>query len=142
MEIKPLGQSRCIKTDVKILAATNENLESMVKKNLFRKDLLQRLKGYEITLPPLRKRSLQEKEMIINHLLKKFQKICNKPFILTKEAEFWLVNFPFCGGNIRELKNTLQSMIINAPDHYLEMSSIPPHLRQNHLANNGNKIMC
>ena len=113
-----VGSSKTLKTDVRVIAATNVNLAEMVKSGKFREDLYYRLNTVPINIPPLR-----ERRDDIHLLFRKFvsdfterQRIT--PIQLDSEARDLLINYDF-PGNIRELKNLAEQMCILAPDRII-----------------------
>ncbi|MBX6422855.1 sigma-54 dependent transcriptional regulator [Thermosulfurimonas sp. F29] len=110
-EIEPLGSSISRKVDVRILAATNKNLDNEVKEGRFRADLYYRLNVVPIELPPLRERGI-DKLILANYFLKKFSQ---EYFIdykkLSKEAEKAIMHYTW-PGNIRELINRIRKAIV------------------------------
>lgn len=101
-EIMRVGGSKLINVDVRIIAATNENLEEKVKNGQFRKDLYYRLNTMQLKLPPLRERK-DDIPLLLNH----FRSQMNAAFILSEEAmyRFYLHTWD---GNIRELRNYVE----------------------------------
>ncbi len=115
-EIKPLGSSKAKKVNVRFIAATNKNLEELVKKGLFREDLFYRLNVISINIPPLRER----KEDIIplaKFFIKKYAtKYSIKPKILSEKAISELIEYNW-PGNVRELENIIErTMLISQGD--------------------------
>jgi two-component system response regulator AtoC len=106
-EFIKIGSSNSQKVDVRFVSATNADMESMVKKKLFRKDLYYRLKGGWLHLPPLRERK-DDIPLLINHFILEF---CG-PDGISFEGEVLssLMNYDF-PGNIRELKSIIQSAV-------------------------------
>lgn len=113
-EIRPVGQTKNIILNVKILSATNESLFKLVEKGFFRQDLLERLRLYEIEIPPLRERSISEKNQILNCLIEKICHQNNTPiFKISKELRLILMSYKWQSGNIREMRNILYTIMIN-----------------------------
>ncbi len=115
-KFRPVGSSREIKSDFRLISATNRNLDAMVKKGVFRKDLFFRLCTFHIDLPPLRKRSIDVKELTRHFIFR----ICENNHFKIKGfvPEFLelLVAYQW-PGNIRELINTLEKAIISDPEN-------------------------
>jgi two-component system nitrogen regulation response regulator GlnG len=110
-EIDRVGAPSTIKVDVRIIAATNKNLESMVKEGKFREDLFYRLNVIPIYIPPLRERK-EDIPILIEHFLKKYEKDFNiGKKSISKRALDLLVNYDW-HGNVRELENTIKRGII------------------------------
>jgi nitrogen regulation protein NR(I) len=111
--VEPLGSSKTIKVDVRIVAATNRNLESDIISKSFREDLFYRLKVITISLPPLRMRK-EDIPILVKHFLEKHAgSTRNKLLTIKPEALTKLMEYPW-PGNIRELENVIKRAIILA----------------------------
>ncbi len=109
--ITPIGTPNSIPLDLRVITATNKNLEEMVEKDLFRLDLYHRLKVIHIHVPPLRERK-DDIEPLINHFIKIFSKKYDKPaYTIDKNSLEWCKNY-YWPGNIRELKNFIERMVL------------------------------
>lgn len=110
-EFERLGNPRSIKVDVRIIAATNRNLEEEVREGRFRKDLFYRLNVYPLSLPPLRKRT-SDIPLLVKFFVDHFSKKMAKPIenIPQKVMES-LVNYSW-PGNVRELENIIERAVI------------------------------
>ncbi len=117
-EIKPVGAARCIKMDVRIIAATNKNLEQEVELGNFRKDLYFRLNVFPITLPPLREKRDDIPELI-NFFINKYSKRINKPVKGINEEALKLLYSAQYPGNIRELENEVERAVTLADENSL-----------------------
>ncbi len=121
-EVEPVGSTKPVKIDVRIIAATNKNLKSMINSSKFREDLYYRLNVIEITLPPLRERRT-DIPILTDFFIKKFSKELNIPEKqISKDALLFLQSYNF-PGNIRELENAVRrcmvmssSLILNSED--------------------------
>ena len=124
-EIRRIGGERTIKVDVRIVAATNRNLEEEVKRGNFREDLLFRLNVVKIELPPLRER----KEDIIPlalYFIRKFSREFKLPLKkLTERAVKWLMSYEF-PGNVRELENMILRAMIVSPTSVIDIEDLKP----------------
>ena len=110
-EFERVGGSRTIKVDVRIIAATNRNLEEAVRKGAFRSDLYYRLNIFPITLPPLRERR-EDIPLLVSHLVKQVtRKLCKTIEAIPHETMVKLRNYPW-PGNVRELKNVIERAVI------------------------------
>ncbi len=109
-EFERVGGSKTIKVDVRVVAATNRNLEDMVEKGEFREDLFYRLNVIPIQLPPLRERG-KDVLMLASHFLYKFCKLHKKEMNFTDEAFGILLEYKW-PGNIRELENTMERIVL------------------------------
>ena len=113
-EIYPLGKSKAVKTDIRVIAATNRDLSRMVAEGSFRADLWYRINGINIALPPLRDRR-EDIPMLVHHMLEKFSKRENKKGIVLAPdllKALLLYNWP---GNVRELANVVEQLVVFTP---------------------------
>jgi transcriptional regulator with GAF, ATPase, and Fis domain len=112
-EFERLGSSHTIKVDVRIIAATNRNLEEEVSKGRFREDLWYRLNIFPITMPPLRDR-LDDIPLLVNFYVEKIAKRLGKTIeIIPASVMNALQNYHW-PGNVRELENVLERGVINS----------------------------
>lgn len=117
-EFERVGGNRTIKVDVRIIAATNRNLEEAIENKTFREDLYYRLNVIPIYVPPLRERK-GDIPLLVNHFLKKLSKTKRKNIIgVSKEAMEMLMNYNW-PGNIRELENIIERTVILKEDEGL-----------------------
>ena len=128
-EIKPVGSNKIIKVDVRIIAATNKNLEDGVSKGWFREDLFYRLNVFAITLAPLRNR-ISTIPLLIDYFLKNSSLRLNKQIDgIDPEAQKALIRYPW-PGNIRELQNIIERAIVLAQDRIIHMEQLPMVISQ------------
>jgi transcriptional regulator with GAF, ATPase, and Fis domain len=114
-EIKPLGSDLSKKVDVRVISATNKNLEKEVQEKRLREDLFYRLSVFAIRLPPLRER-VGDIPVLANHFVSKFRKKTKKPVKgLSLEALDALSAYPF-PGNVRELENEIERAVAMVTD--------------------------
>ncbi len=120
-EFRRVGGVKTIRSDVRIITATNQDLEEMVAQKEFRKDLYYRLQVYPILIPPLRERK-EEIPFFIEHFLQRYQEKNAIQIQITREASQLLYQYDW-PGNIRELINVMERMAISCangeirPDH-------------------------
>jgi Nif-specific regulatory protein len=112
-EFERVGGTKTIKTNVRLVAATNRHLEEMVKNGEFREDLFYRLNVIPVNLPPLRER-YEDIQLLIEHYLKKYMREHNKQMHFSKQALEVLLAYPW-PGNIRELQNTIERIVLICP---------------------------
>lgn len=122
-EIKKVGGTDTIKVDVRIIAATNRNLEDMVKQNTFREDLYYRLNVVPITILPLRKRK-GDIEPLINYFLNTFNKKYHFNKVITCGAVNCLKEYRW-PGNVRELRNIIERIVIMSSGDNILKSDLP-----------------
>lgn len=125
---EPLGDTRSIRANVRIVAATNKKLEDLVKNGSFRQDLYYRINVVKLTLPPLRKRK-EDIPLLTEHFIRKFNRLFGKdiqglsPEVLPVLMEH---NFP---GNIRELENIIEYAAVVCKADWIGISHLPENLR-------------
>ncbi|MEE9429960.1 MAG: sigma-54 dependent transcriptional regulator [Melioribacteraceae bacterium] len=126
-EFERVGGNETIKTDVRIISATNVNLKDAVSKRDFREDLYYRISSFPILIPPLRERR-GDVVILINHFLSEFNKKNEKEIKhITKPALKLLYDYEW-PGNIRELENTIERCIILADDDKVDVEVLPPQI--------------
>jgi formate hydrogenlyase transcriptional activator len=126
-EVLRLGDSKPLKIDVRLIAATHQDLKQEVNKGNFRSDLYYRLCVATITLPPLRKRR-EDIVLLIDHFLKKFRTTMGK-HVQEVDKEFLrlLISYDW-PGNVRELQNVIESAIIKCKVNLLLPSHLPSEI--------------
>ena len=123
-EFLKVGDSKPIKTDVRIIAATNRDLETEIEKGNFREDLYYRINIFQIKLPSLRER-VADIELLVNFFLKSFSLKTGKNIIsMSPDYLKALKNHPW-KGNIRELRNVIERSVILTDSSELEVDSLP-----------------
>jgi PAS domain S-box-containing protein len=128
-EIERVGGTKSIPVDVRVLAATNRNLEELMEKNLFRSDLYYRLNVVELKIPPLRYRK-EDIPALIHYLLEKLCTSMGYPVLqIDKEAVQCLVNYHW-PGNIRELENVLERCLNLVEGGTINVVHLPFHIRR------------
>ena len=119
-EFERLGSPRTIKTDVRIIAASNRNLEEEIKNNRFREDLFYRLNVFPITIPPLRQRK-EDIPLLVNHFVTKFNhKIGKRIETISKETLNALQEYHW-PGNVRELESVIERAVITSQGSALQV---------------------
>ncbi|NPA39755.1 MAG: GAF domain-containing protein [Thermodesulfobacteria bacterium] len=109
-ELERLGSTRTKKVDVRIIAATNQDLEKLVREGRFREDLFYRLSVFPIYIPPLRERK-EDIPGLVSFFLKRLEKEYGRKLVITPEALEILTEYPW-PGNVRELENVLERLFI------------------------------
>jgi phosphotransferase system HPr (HPr) family protein len=126
-EFERVGGNQTIKVDVRIIAATNRNLEEMVKKGGFREDLYYRLNVVPIFLPSLRERK-EDIPMLAEHFLKKLCKELDKDITsITHKAMKYLLSYDW-PGNVRELENVVERAINVTDDNIIDVDDLPTYI--------------
>src|SRR5689334_20879986 len=119
-----VGGVRKVEVNVRIVAATNRNLDNVVNEGVFRSDLLYRINGFQISLPPLRERP-EDIEPLARYLLKQIGG--TQPPDLTEDA-FTALRLYHWPGNVRQLKNCLERAVILSNNGRITLSELPPEV--------------
>jgi transcriptional regulator with PAS, ATPase and Fis domain len=127
-ELQRVGGTDAIKVDVRIIAATNQNLEERIAKHEFRQDLYYRLKVFPLTVPSLQER-VEDIPLLVSHFIEKCSQV-TKRFVkeITPEAMGALMAHDW-PGNIRELENVIQHMMVVSKGELLDLQDLPPEMR-------------
>ncbi len=125
-EITRVGSTKPIKVNVRILAATNENLEDLVRNGKFREDLFYRLSVVPIHLPSLRERK-EDIPLLLEHFLQKYNRITKKKINnISSEVKKALIGYDW-PGNIRELENTIERAVVLSKGDEIELEDLMYH---------------
>jgi two-component system response regulator HydG len=128
-EVQPVGGNAVRKVDIRLVAATNRDLRSMVKQGTFREDLLFRLQVVTLDLPPLRERA-GDVPMLIDHFISELALQHGRRVRgITPEARTLLVRYDW-PGNVRELRNTIENMVLLARSDVLTAEDVPDSVRE------------
>ena len=126
-EFERVGDSKPVRVDARVIAATNKNLQEKVKRGEFREDLFYRLKVVELSLPPLTDRK-EDIPLLAEHFLKQFSaKFHKEIFTLSADVEQIFMNYPW-PGNVRELQHALEHASVLCRQGTITISLLPPHL--------------
>ena len=136
--ITHVGGSEEIPVDIRIISATNKNLEEMVHEGSFRQDLYYRLNIIPLELPPLRQRK-EDIPDLIDTFIEKFNHTYKKETLLSRMAYTQLVNYSW-PGNIRELENLIERLIATNRDGYIQEEELPDNIRYDNLIYGISKI--
>ncbi|MBC8418491.1 MAG: sigma 54-interacting transcriptional regulator [Desulfobacterales bacterium] len=124
---EPLGGTQTEKADVRIVAATNRNLQDLVSEGTFRADLYYRINVVRLLLPPLRDRT-EDIPLLANHFIRKFNILSGKDIQgLSPEVLAILMSHGF-PGNVRELENILEYGTVVCKNSYITVGHLPDHL--------------
>lgn len=126
-EVRPIGASRGERVEVRILAASNRDLDQLVGAGKFRQDLFYRLNVIRIDLPPLRQRS-EDIPLLVEHFIQKFsEKTKRQVNGLSQEALAAFLNYPW-PGNVRELEHAIERAILLGKGNLIDATDLPPQL--------------
>jgi two-component system nitrogen regulation response regulator GlnG len=123
-----VGGHQPLKANVRVIAATHQDLEARVHSGQFREDLFHRLNVIRLRLPPLRERKEDIPILTKHFLLKSAQDLKVEPKQLSPAAMEVLMRLPF-PGNVRQLENLCHWMTVMAPSHVVQVSDLPAELR-------------
>lgn len=128
-KVRPVGSASDIKVDVRIIAATNEDLEKAIEEGRFRQDLYHRINEFSVDVPPLRKR-LEDIEEFAYHFVEQANEELGKnvdtisaDVIEALKQQSWL-------GNLRELRNVIRRSVLFAQDNVLRKENLPEFLKE------------
>ena len=121
-----VGANETIQVDVRVIGATNRNLETMVKEGKFREDLFYRLNVFKIDLPPLRDRP-EDIPLLAAHFAEKYARPGQAPCQFTPEAMELILTYSW-PGNIRQLENAIERAVVTAKDGMILPENLPADL--------------
>src|SRR5262245_4187295 len=131
-EVQRVGGTDTIKVNVRIIAATNQNLDQQVAKGGFRQDLYYRLNVFPLAVPPLRER-IDDIPLLVSHFVEKSQQLTRRlVHDITSPALTLLMAYGW-PGNVRELENTIQRMMVVSKGEILDIPDIPLEIRGNNI---------
>jgi two-component system nitrogen regulation response regulator GlnG len=124
-----VGGHAPLKANVRIIAATHQNLEERVRQGLFREDLMHRLNVVRLRLPPLRERAEDIPPLVRHFLRKSARELAVEPKQISEEALKLLQAFAY-PGNVRQLENVCHWLTVMAPGQRVDIADLPPEVRQ------------
>src|SRR5262249_27903117 len=125
---EPVGSSKTVAVDVRVIAATNQDLELAIRERRFREDLFYRLNVIPIEVPPLRERR-EDIPLLVRHFLETAGRERGRAAELSKEAEERLLAHSW-PGNVRELENTIERLVVLGGERPISVDDLPPALRR------------
>ena len=130
-EFLRVGSSVSRTVNVRVIAATNKNLEAEVQAQQFRADLFYRLRSVNISIPPLRRR-VEDIPLLFQHFAEDVSRRNNVPFAGISSAAMSLLQSYHWPGNVRELRNVVESMLVLENGRYLEPQDVQKYLKEFH----------
>jgi transcriptional regulator with GAF, ATPase, and Fis domain len=124
-----IGGIKTIRVDIRVIAATNRDLEELVRQNRFREDLYYRLNVIPIRVPPLRER-VSDIPLLTQHFLQTFSRTKKKPLKRLSPAAMDLIRQHPWPGNVRELENLMERLVILTEGEVIEVSDLPEKFQQ------------
>ncbi len=135
-EYQPLGSSKTLRTDARIIAATNADLQALIAQGRFREDLFYRINVVELDIPPLRDRP-EDIPLLADHFIGLFTRKTHKVIDgISPEALTALRKYSF-PGNVRELENAIEHAFVMCHGRQLEVEHLPNHIVENGKGTNG-----
>lgn len=125
---EPLGSTKSLKTDVRVVAATNKNLQSLVEEGKFRQDLFYRINVVKLVLPPLRNRR-EDIPLLVEHFIRKFGRLSGKEIQGLSPDVFPLLMSHDFPGNIRELENIVEYSTVVCKNGTIGIEHLPDFFR-------------
>ncbi len=124
----PLGSSKTIKADVRIIAATHRDLAKLVEEGIFRRDLYYRINVVKLTLPRLAERK-EDIPLLAQHFIERFNKLKGKKILGLSHEVLSIFMHHHWPGNVRELENAIEHAFILCPSGLIQPQHLPEHLR-------------
>lgn len=123
-EFEPIGSTRPIKVDIRVVAASNKDLENAVRDGSFRRDLFYRLKVIAVTMPPLRERR-EDIPLLANYFVAQYSERSKRPMmVISEEALAYLTRYDW-PGNVRELENAMERAVVLGTGDVIEPEHLP-----------------
>ncbi len=135
-EVRMVGDSNSRKVDVRIIAATNKDLKSLIAKGTFREDLYFRINVIAIDMPPLRDRG-NDVLLLVNHFITKYSEGLGKPAPRFSDTALQVLKSYHWPGNVRELQNVIQRIVVMNDDEVIEVPDLPSLMRFSALRGTG-----
>ena len=130
-EYEPLGATATLKTDARIITATNRRLSELVARGVFREDLFYRLNVVRLALPPLAKRR-EDIPLLVRHFIERFNALKSKEIEdISRDALDLLMRYPF-PGNIRELENAIEFAFVLCHGNLIQAAHLPREIQGAH----------
>jgi len=127
-DVLPLGETKSKHVDIRLIAATNKNIEEQIRKGLFREDLYYRLNVIEVKIPSLRERK-EDISVLTQHFIEKYGRENNKKVTgVTDEAMEVLMQYPW-PGNIRELRNVIERAVVLSGTEKIGLAELPAKIK-------------
>jgi DNA-binding NtrC family response regulator len=124
-EVRPVGSDKPVSVDVRLIAATNRDLQELVDEGSFREDLFYRLSVFTIRLPPLRERP-EEIPLLAHHFVQRFAEEFKKPIEVITPRAMAVLEAHEWPGNVRELEHAMERAVLLADGRAIDLDAIPP----------------
>jgi len=139
MQVRPVGSTKAFPVDVRVIAATNRDLERAMTEGSFRQDLFYRLNVVRVTLPPLRERR-EDIPLLAEHFLTKYAEQMKKPVRSISQAAAERLQAYSWPGNVRELENIIERAVALEPSSSVLPDSLPAYVRAGTAVDPGSRI--
>ena len=127
-EVRPVGSSKHVEVNIRIMAATNRDLEAAVKRGAFREDLFYRLNVVQLRVPPLRSRA-DDVLLLVKTFLDEFATAAGRPPLAVDPQVLDALSEYGWPGNVRQLRNLIEQIVALDADGHVTLSDLPPHIR-------------
>ena len=128
-KVRPVGATRELEIDVRVIAASNMDLDEAINSGALRKDLFYRLNVISVKIPPLRERK-EDIPLLANHFINKFNDISNKRVLgISPEAMDVLLNYNW-PGNVRQLENVVERALVLGANEVIEVADLPTEIKK------------
>ena len=124
---EPLGSTKTIKTNARVIAATHQNLEKLLKEGKFREDLYFRIDIIKLSLPPLLDRK-EDIPLLVDHFVDRFNLLTGKKIVGLSQNALAALMFYDCPGNIRELENAIEHAFVLCRNNLIRLHSLPDRI--------------
>ncbi len=124
-----VGGNKAVHVDVRVIAATNRDLEKMIREKEFREDLYYRLNVIPIKIPPLRERR-EDIRLLVDHMLEKYSEIINKKVLECSPEVIRVFRDYHWPGNVRELENAVEYAVTMCSEGLLQADALPPRIKR------------
>jgi len=124
---EPLGSTKTVQTNARVITATHRNLEQLVQEGQFREDLYYRINVIRLSIPPLSERK-EDIPLLVDHFVNRFNRLMGRQVIgLSQEAlaAFMIYRWP---GNVRELENAIEHAFVLCPEELIRLDHLPPRI--------------
>ncbi|MEN6616068.1 MAG: sigma-54 dependent transcriptional regulator, partial [Syntrophorhabdus sp.] len=127
-EVEPLGATKPVKVDIRVIAATNKDLAGLVREGKFREDLYYRIRVIHLALPSLKDKR-EDIPLLVDHIIAKYNRLQGKNIAgISFEALTKLMGYDF-PGNVRELENIIEQAFVLCRGDIIELHHLPPEVR-------------
>lgn len=129
-KLTPIGSVNPVTVDIRVIAATNKNIQNLIQEGRFREDLFYRLNVIQISIPPLRERP-EDVIPLVDTFLREINRKHDKESRFTRRAKELLQEYEW-PGNVREVKHLVESLVVTINEPFIEEQHLPDHITKSH----------